>query len=72
MDDIVITVVAWTMAASMLIGVIGGWLVFVVAWLNDYFSTRTVSLPRWARSRRRTTGAAPNEAPYAATALQTE
>jgi len=50
MDDIMITVVAWSMAGSLVIGVIGGWLVFVIAWLNDLFTTRTIPLPRWIRS----------------------
>jgi hypothetical protein len=51
MDDIVITVVAWSMAISMCIGVIGGWLVFVVAWLNDVLATRPRTLPHWIRNR---------------------
>lgn len=75
MDDIVINVVAWTMATSMVIGVVGGWLVFVVALLNDYFSTRTIRLPRWARSRQhgtRTTGTAPSQSSHAPPVLQTE
>jgi hypothetical protein len=65
MDDIVITVVAWSMAVSMFIGVIGGWLVFVAAWLHDFFTTRTMTLPHRIPRRqhgRHPTNAADNKA----------
>lgn len=75
MGDIVITVVAWSMAASMFIGVIGGWLVFVVAWLNDYFTTRTLVLPHWMRRRQpkeRTAGASETILPWTSPVVRTE
>jgi len=49
--DVITTVIAWSILVSMIVGVIGGWLVFVIAWLNDLHTSGTL---RWPVLQRRT------------------
>jgi len=32
--DIMMTIVAWGMIGGMVVGAIGGWLIFIIAWLD--------------------------------------
>jgi ABC-type transport system involved in cytochrome c biogenesis permease subunit len=41
-----ITVIAWMMGICMFLGAIGGWGVFIFAWLNDLHSRGALRLPR--------------------------
>jgi hypothetical protein len=43
--DTVMTLIAWTMAMSMFVGAIGGWSLFVVAWLIDLHTAGRLTLP---------------------------
>lgn len=61
--DIMMTVVAWGMIGGMVVGAVGGWLIFVIAWLDTLHANGTFEAAsqrvagRWRRLRRR------NEAP---------
>jgi hypothetical protein len=49
--DTMMALIAWTMAVSMFVGAIGGWSVFVIAWLNDLHTTGRLPLPLGQRNR---------------------
>lgn len=64
--ETVMTFVAWSMMAAIAIGAMGGWLVFVIAWLENLHAdgrfnrwTRGGAVP-WRLIRRKRSGEQPH------------
>ncbi len=52
--DLLMTLVAWMMVTSMFMGAVGGWLVFVVAWLDSLHTAGRLKLPHLKRRTQQT------------------
>lgn len=44
--DLMMTVIAWVMATALIVGAIGGWLVFLISWIDHLYASGRLRLPR--------------------------